>query len=51
MQNSKVFSKTRRPISMTLGTNHFWVKGILYSTNKGPEPLRRGDNYKNAKTG
>jgi hypothetical protein len=29
------FSRTSRPISMKLGTNHAWVKGIL---NKGPNP-------------
>jgi hypothetical protein len=26
--------------------NHALVKGILNSSNKGPGPLQRGDNYK-----
>jgi hypothetical protein len=43
------FSRTRRPISIKLGTNHPWVKGILNCTNKGPDPLHRGDNHKNVK--
>jgi hypothetical protein len=25
----KIFSRTSRPISIKLGTNHPWVKGIL----------------------
>jgi hypothetical protein len=33
---------------MTLGTNHPWVKEILNFSNKGPGPLQRGDNDKNA---
>jgi hypothetical protein len=32
-------------------TNHPWVKGILNCSNKGPGPLQRGDNHKNAKMG
>jgi hypothetical protein len=27
------------------------VKGILNCSNKGPDPLQRGDNLKNAKIG
>jgi hypothetical protein len=43
----KIFSsRTRRPISIKLGANHPWVKGILNCTNKGPGPLQRGDNHK-----
>jgi hypothetical protein len=40
-------SRTSRPISMKLGINHPWVKGILNCSSKGPGPLQRGDNYKN----
>ena len=36
---------------MILNTNHAWVKGILNCSNKGPDPLQRGDNYKIAKMG
>jgi hypothetical protein len=45
------FSRTSRPISIKLGKNHSWVKGILNCSNKGPSPLKRGDNLKNAKMG
>jgi hypothetical protein len=45
----KIFSRTSRPISIKLGTNHPWVKEILDYTHKGPGPLQRGDNNKNAK--
>jgi hypothetical protein len=38
-------------ISIKLGRNHPWVKGIRNSSNKGPGPLERGDNHKNAKFG
>jgi hypothetical protein len=44
----KIFSRTSRPISVKLGINHFWVKGILNCSNKGPDPLQRGDDRKNA---
>jgi hypothetical protein len=43
------FSRTNRPISIKLGTNHAWVKGILYCSNKGPGPIQSGYNHKNAK--
>jgi hypothetical protein len=45
------FSRTSKPISIKLGINHSWVKGILNCSNKGPGPLQRGDNLKNAKMG
>jgi hypothetical protein len=45
----KIFSRTARPISIKLSTNHLWVKGILNCSNKGPDPLQRGDNHKNTK--
>jgi hypothetical protein len=41
------FSRTSRSISINLGTNHPWVKGIFNCSNKGPCPLQRGDNHKN----
>jgi hypothetical protein len=46
----KIFSsRTSRPISIKLGTNHPLVKEIVNCSNKGPDPLQRGDNYKNVK--
>jgi hypothetical protein len=45
------FSRTSRPISIKLDTNHPWVKGISNCSNKGPCPLQSGDNHKNAKMG
>ena len=47
----KIFSRTSRPISIKLGISHPWVKEILNCSNKGPGPLQRGGNYKNAKMG
>jgi hypothetical protein len=41
------FSRTSRPISIKLGINHPWVKGILNCSNKGSGPFQRGDNHKN----
>jgi hypothetical protein len=43
----KIFSRTSRPISIKLVTNHSWVKGILNCSNDGPSPFQRGDNHKN----
>jgi hypothetical protein len=45
------FSRISWAISIKLGTNYPWVKGILNISNKGPGPLQRGDNYKTAKWG
>jgi hypothetical protein len=45
------FSRTSRPISFKLGTNHPYVTGIINYSNKGPGLLQRGDNHKNAKMG
>jgi hypothetical protein len=45
------FSRTSRPISIKLGTNHPLVKGILNCSNIGPGSLQSGDNHKNAKMG
>jgi hypothetical protein len=44
----KIFSRTSRPISIKLSVNHPWVKGILNCSNKGRNPLQRGDNNNNA---
>jgi hypothetical protein len=44
----KTFSRTSWPISIKLGKNHPWVKGILNCSNKGLDHLQRGDNHKNA---
>jgi hypothetical protein len=41
------FSRTSRPISIKLGTNHPLVKEILNYSNKEPGPVQRGDNCKN----
>jgi hypothetical protein len=46
-----IFSRTCRPISIKLGTNHPLVTGMLNCSNKGPGPLQSGDNHKNAKMG
>jgi hypothetical protein len=48
-KKKKVFSRISRPISIKLCTNHPLIKGILDNTNKGPGPLQREDNHKNAK--
>jgi hypothetical protein len=46
----KIFlSRTSRLISIIFGRNHPRVKGILNCSNKGPGPLQRGANHKNAK--
>jgi hypothetical protein len=45
----KISFRTSRPLSIKLGTNHPWVKGILDCSKKGPGPLKRGNDYKNAK--
>jgi hypothetical protein len=45
-------SRTKRLISMKLGTNLPEVKGILNCSNKGPGPFQRVDNNcKNGKRG
>jgi hypothetical protein len=51
LKKKKSSSLEPAPISIKLGTNHLWVKGILNCSNEGPGPLQRGDNYKNAKIG
>jgi hypothetical protein len=40
------FSRSSRPISIKLGTNHPQVKGIQNCTNQGPGPFQWGDNKK-----
>jgi hypothetical protein len=48
---SILFSRIRRTISIKLGKNYHWVKGIQLISNKRPCPLQRGrsDSNKNAK--
>jgi hypothetical protein len=43
------FFRTNRPISINFGTDHFCIKGIEFSTNKGQGPLQRGCNCKKCK--
>jgi hypothetical protein len=43
------FSRTSKPKSIKLCTNYPWLKGIQVCSNKGPDPLQRGDNHKNVK--
>jgi hypothetical protein len=31
-------------ISIKRGTNNPWVKGILYCSNEGRDPIQRGDD-------
>jgi hypothetical protein len=45
----KIFYRISRPISINLGTNHHWVRGIINCTNKRSF-LQRGDNHKTAKS-
>jgi hypothetical protein len=45
------FSRTRRPISIRLGTNYLWVKVNQVSSNKGLGLFQREDNHKNVKMG
>jgi hypothetical protein len=43
----KIFSRTRRPNSIKLGTNYPWMKGIQVCSG----PFQRGDNHKNVEMG
>jgi hypothetical protein len=45
------FSRISRLNSIKLGTNYLLVKGIQVCSNKGPDPLQRGDHHKNVKMG
>jgi hypothetical protein len=47
----KKISRTSRPISIKLGINHSWVKGILNCSNKGSGLLQRGDKSQKCKNG
>jgi hypothetical protein len=47
----KIFSRTSKPKLIKLGTYYPWVKGIQVCSINGPDPLQRGDNYKNVKMG
>jgi hypothetical protein len=44
---SKIFSRTSRPILIKPSTKHSKVKKILNHRNNRPGPLQRGDNHKN----
>jgi hypothetical protein len=46
-----MFSRTTRPISIKLCTNHPLVNGILNYSNKGPGPLQMGANHKKYQNG
>jgi hypothetical protein len=46
LKKKNFFSRTSRPISIELGMNHPWVKGILNCSNRGPGPFQMGDNHK-----
>jgi hypothetical protein len=46
-KNYSKISRTSVPISVKLGTNCPWIKGIQVCSNKGPGPFLRGDNHKN----
>jgi hypothetical protein len=46
LKKKKIFSITSRPISIKDIANHRRVMGILNFSNKGPDPLQRGDNQK-----
>jgi hypothetical protein len=35
--------------SVKLDTNHSWVTGIQFYSDKGPGPFQMGDNHKNMK--
>jgi hypothetical protein len=43
------FSRTSSPIAIKHVIYHPWIKGILNCSNKGPGPVQRGNNHKNAK--
>jgi hypothetical protein len=47
----KIFSRTSGLKSIKLGTNYPLVKGIQVCSNKGPDPLQRGDNHRNVRKG
>jgi hypothetical protein len=51
LKKKSLLQKQQSPISINLGTNHPWVKGILNYSNQGPGPIQRGDNHKTAKMG
>jgi hypothetical protein len=44
-------SRTSKPISIKLGTNHPLVKGIKDCSKEGPGSIPRRDNHRNAKIG
>jgi hypothetical protein len=46
-----IFFRTTEPNSIKLGTNYPWVKRIQACSDKGQDPLQRGDNHKNVNMG
>jgi hypothetical protein len=51
ISKKKIFSRTRWPIAIKLGTNISCMMGIQIYSSEGPSPLQRGDNYKSEKIG
>jgi hypothetical protein len=45
----KEISGTSLLILIKLSTYHPWLNKIQNGSNKGPDPLQKGDNHKNAK--
>jgi hypothetical protein len=48
LKKKKIFSRISTPVSIKLGVNHAWVKGILNCSKKLPGPVQRG-NFLNKK--
>jgi hypothetical protein len=46
-----IFSRTSKPISIKLGTNHPWVKRIKDCSKELPGSFPRVHNHRNAKIG
>lgn len=44
-----VFSRTIKPLSIQIGTKHFWATGFQICSYKGSSPFSRGDNTEIAK--
>jgi hypothetical protein len=51
LNKKKISPEPARPISIKLYINHSLIKGISYSSNKGPDLLQKGDNHKMRKFG
>ena len=44
-RNLKIFSRITEHFSTKLGQMHSWLKRIQISSNEGPRPFSRGDDY------